>query len=926
MNKYSKKYWIFRWLFLAAYVGACGVLIVEAATPGAQSAAQSNAVGGAIGKVVNDMGGDQAKEIMPTSVSITNTKKDFFVGDTTEISLETSPKDATYKSYTYSTSDEDIATVDETGLVFFVKAGSVTITAMNSKVDTIKDSIDFTISNILVTSMTSTISADKDASDNYLLEVDRSYVVKNVIEPENATDKAVTYEYAPNDFIEMQDDTIKVLANSGDQVITILAKCGDITNTLKVKTFEREVVVEDYPLTGLKASNVTKYIDQTSVFTPSVSYVPSYVSSQYKGYQLSTNDTSIVQVQSNGTSLKITGTAGTAVVTATSTKNPEISTTFSVVVKARPGITGIRVYGYSETMYVGNSTTISVSISPSGVLATKSFTSNNTSVLTVTSAGKVTAKATGNATVTVKVTDSYGTVKQQEIGITVVNKPINAAEDFVVDYKQGENPIVYADEEVNLDSYFGISSFVNSSGTLDKNNFEYIFDVNDAIGTYDSRKYTPHSIGKIRGLMAFTNDDGSVIYNAISFIVMDRYTIKNGEENIVGSVSFPLYSTNVISISDSSKYNQRYKISVEHESIVGAALSGKSITIVNKERGSSSITVTPMITIDEEGNYELDAKTTTFTVSSFDVHTSKLDVTLKHKDGSVAEDGIITLYMNDILTVTYDLDKETTRSDIEMTLSTANAVIKNGVITPRQVGNTTLTVKETYSNIVKEYEIAIRNKVSINQNKYFIIGGKCTYDGETNTLTIVNGETGKIAFNFLSDTTYRTTVYSVADESIALIGKDGTITPLKIGETKIYMSIKDRLSEHINVEVNLKVTRKDFIENMGEFFRAVRKAIGHFGAFAAVGLIGTIMFFLWMRKKWFPLGVGINFTCGFGLAALTEYIQTFVPGRYGAWSDIWLDFSGFSIAAGVTTLVIIAIYLIKKYGKKKKVELEQPKE
>ena len=925
MKKYNKKYWVFRFLFLAAYLGASGVLIVEAATPGTQSAQQSNAVGGAIGGIVNDMGGDQAKEIMPISVKITNAQTDFRVGDSVLLSLETKPSDATYKAYTYSSSNEELATVDETGLVSFLKAGEVKITATNEKVETVTDEIYFWITNIPVTRFESTIvGVEPDSNNIYQLEVNKTYKIKNIIEPDNATFKDVTYDLQQlRPFISLTDDTIKVLEASGDEIIVLSAGVDGIAMDMHIQTYEQVAVIEDYPLEGLKASNTTKYIDQTGYFTPSISYIPSYTSNKYRGYELSTEDTELIIIQSDKKSLKITGAGGTATIVATSTYDRSKTASFTVTIKERPAISSISVSGYSSSMYVNSSASLYVSVNPRDAITTKTFTSSNSSILTVTSAGRVTAKAVGTASITVKVTDSYGNEKTKTINIEVKEKPTNAATDFVINYKQGENPIVFADEEMNLDSYFGIKSFIGNSASLNANNFNYEFEADEEIGVYASRKYTPHSVGQIKGIMSFTNEDGSVIYKEISFISMDRFEIQYEDTKVTSTLEFPVYSTNIVKIVDQGKYPQGYEVSSSNADITEATLSSKSITIFSKELGDVSITVTPRFTQEEKRDIDLAAKSLSFNVSTKEVFTTTLDVNITHKDGSSAnEEDIISLYMNDELKVDYLIDKYTTHSDVVITADNDNVMVRNDKIIPRQIGNSIITVKDNCSLLEKSYHVAVRNKVIINPSKYFILSDTCIYDAESNTVTITNGNTGKIAFNFTSDTTYKTTRYSIGDREVALIGKDGTITPLKVGDTTITMVIEDRLVEHIRVTINLKVVRKNYITNMSDFFYKIRKALGHFGAFAVLGLIGAVMFWMWFREKLFPVGVVLNFGCGFGIAALTEVIQTVTPGRYGCWSDIWLDFSGFSLAAAVATLTFVAIWVIKLVRKHLKAKKE----
>ena len=915
-RKYSIVYWIFRGLFLLGYLAAMSVLIVEATIPGPESAKRSEAVGEVVGGIINDMNGDQAKEVLPTKAIIQNKQTDYKVGEETTIDIKTEPEDATYRSYAYSSDNVEIASVDETGLVNFLKEGNATITAINTKVPEVFDTITFNVSNIAVESMESSINATlKDGV--YNLEIYKKYIISNVIKPNTATDKTVTYEYTNNPYFELTDDTIKVNADSNGEVFDIRVTCGDITNILKVMTYAPAPIVEDYPITGLKASNTTKYSDQTTAFTPSISYVPTYTSAKYKGYTLTSDNESIVVVQSNKTSLKPTGTVGSANITATSTYDPSISVSFKVTVQARPAMTSIKLGSYSSVMYVGASQTVSVTVTPSTAKVTKTYTSSNTNAITVTNAGRLTAKALGSSTITAKVTDSFNNVLTKSFTVEVKEKPLNCASDFTINYKQGETPIVYADEEFNLDNYFGIKSFEGNSEPLNVNNYDFSFDVTSDVGEYNAHKFTPHKVGEVKGLITFTNEDSSVIAKNISFYVIDRFSITY-EEVEVSNLDLDIYGTYVLTINDNGKSGQSYKISLENNTAVYSYAS-KSITLTTKEAGTGTLIVTPMITsllasdiAIDESIFEPYQKKVTYTVS--DVLTSKMDVTITHKNGDLVneEDGVILLYMNDTLNVSYALDEKTTKAKVNMTLSNANATLRNGLITPKKIGNTRLTITESITGIVKEYDIAIRHKVGLKEGGSFLLSGLAQYDIDTNTITILNGDNCKIAVNFTNDSTYRRVSYEVNNTAICLIGNDGTITPLKAGATSIKVTVKDDNYTYIEFDININVEKRPFITDMGDFFRKVRKAVGHFGAFAVLGFLGAFTWFLWLRGKIkFPIGVLANFGIGFGLSWLTEYIQAYVPHRTSTWSDIWLDFSGFAIVAGAATILIIAWWLIR---------------
>ena len=209
----------------------------------------------------------------------------------------------------------------------------------------------------------------------------------------------------------------------------------------------------------------------------------------------------------------------------------------------------------------------------------------------------------------------------------------------------------------------------------------------------------------------------------------------------------------------------------------------------------------------------------------------------------------------------------------------------------------------------------------INEKKAFLFYGLYDYNVETNTLYIVNGDWAQIRFNFDKTTTYRTVKYTISDESIAVVGKDGTVTPIMVGNTTLTMDVSDELSNHATSTINIVVVRRNFIQNMTEFLRQVRKALGHFGAFAMLGILGTIVFCMFFRKDMFPFGLAMNISVGYFVAALTEEIQRFTPGRAAKMSDVVIDMRGYYIGAAFV-LIILAIFwgikLLVRLIKKKK--------
>ncbi len=101
-----------------------------------------------------------------------------------------------------------------------------------------------------------------------------------------------------------------------------------------------------------------------------------------------------------------------------------------------------------------------------------------------------------------------------------------------------------------------------------------------------------------------------------------------------------------------------------------------------------------------------------------------------------------------------------------------------------------------------------------------------------------------------------------------------------------------------------------------ETFRYVfRKLIGHFLLFGFSGVFTSLSLimsdYLMNKFKWknilFCLGLGVV------IALISELIQAFVPGRFGTFTDVFIDLAGYIGFAGIVYLIY---YLVKRKSKK----------
>lgn len=247
--------------------------------------------------------------------------------------------------------------------------------------------------------------------------------------------------------------------------------------------------------------------------------------------------------------------------------------------------------------------------------------------------------------------------------------------------------------------------------------------------------------------------------------------------------------------------------------------------------------------------------------------------------------------------------------------------IENGSLKAIGIGTANVEITSEDKNIKKEVEVRVKNIVELNEERLYDINQEyLEYNSKDNIYRIRNGYSGRINCNFTEASTYTTATFTSSDTSVLLVGNDGVFTPIKTGKVTITVTIDDGVLEPIVYTIDFEVEKTPFIEDLVSFFYMVRKGIGHFGAFLVLGILGSFGLLLMFDKKKWIFSIPLNIILGFGIAGLTEYIQTFVPGRSGNWDDVWLDFSGFMTAASIITVMILLIYFRKyiKNCKKKK--------
>ncbi len=149
------------------------------------------------------------------------------------------PEDATDKTVTWITSDENIATVDN-GVVTAVSEGEAIIYA--SAGDIISDGCTVTVSENIV-HVESVQFVDKSLS----LDVGETKTLEVEILPENATDKSVVYS-SSDETVALIDNGIVTALKEGTVVITVTTIDGGLIDTCVLSVSEPIVQVESVTL------------------------------------------------------------------------------------------------------------------------------------------------------------------------------------------------------------------------------------------------------------------------------------------------------------------------------------------------------------------------------------------------------------------------------------------------------------------------------------------------------------------------------------------------------------------------------------------------------------------------------------------------------------------------------------------------------
>lgn len=392
-----------------------------------------------------ESGGEQ-EEIAPTNISISPVNKTINVNETATLFATVLPQNATYKTVTWATSKSSVCTVTSSGEIKGISEGSAAITATTVNGLTATCNVTVTKSSVTpVTGDTFTIKFNKFESDgqtelnvgtlmdqvsegsSYIGSVEycsklykgmsgikfgssRSGGELEFIVADSLKNKVckeidlVTKTYGTNSTtvrLEVDGEEIALGSSSDAKIAGVLTTPKaiediDISTSARAYLESITIICENstpVPVTGISITSA-KAISIGNSETISVTYSPSNANTG-KGIIWKSSNASVATVN-NGV---VTGvSAGTATITATSEGGFTATCTVTV---SNVAVTSVSISPTTAALSVGSTKQLSATVLPTNATNKNvSWSSNNTSVASVSSTGLVTAKAVGTATIT----------------------------------------------------------------------------------------------------------------------------------------------------------------------------------------------------------------------------------------------------------------------------------------------------------------------------------------------------------------------------------------------------------------------------------------------------------------------------------------------------------------------------------------------
>lgn len=336
-------------------------------------------------------GGKDEPDVPTTlqAINILGTITTLTIGQQITLTATANPSTVTLTNLVWSSSNKSVATVNSSGTVTAIAAGTATIKASALGKT---DEYDITVSEKPAT----VIDAESiDLQESATIELGQSKQLVATVSPSNATSQTITWTSSDTSIASVNNGLVEAKKTGS---ATIVATVKNADNSEISSSCEVEVVKYATSLT-LDKSSVS--LEQTETAYLYATVLPS--DATYNTVTFSSSNESIATVDRSG---KITPVnIGTIIITATLDNGAKgtLEAKCTVAVTAETVFaTDLSITPSSKTLESGQTVQIHHTVTPSNATyQTITWSSSNSTVASVNSSGLVTANNEGTATITV---------------------------------------------------------------------------------------------------------------------------------------------------------------------------------------------------------------------------------------------------------------------------------------------------------------------------------------------------------------------------------------------------------------------------------------------------------------------------------------------------------------------------------------------
>ena len=281
-----------------------------------------------------------------TGVTVNHQTLTLYEGASETLTATVTPADAKNRNVSWKSSDTSVASVDQSGKVTAVKAGTATITV------TTEDG-GYQATCRVTVNEDRRVTGVKVSPSTATMYVGDSRTLVATVEPANAENKNVSWTSSDTSVASVDQSGKVTAVKAGSATITVTTAEGGHKATCDITV---QVAV-----TSITLSQTSARLAYGNTLTLTASVKPDAATN--KGVTWTSSDPTVATVSSGLVTAR--SKTGTAVITATSVDNPNLSAscTVSVVSQIVP-VSGISVTPYPLNIYLGQTAQLTATVTP----------------------------------------------------------------------------------------------------------------------------------------------------------------------------------------------------------------------------------------------------------------------------------------------------------------------------------------------------------------------------------------------------------------------------------------------------------------------------------------------------------------------------------------------------------------------------------